>query len=72
MYLNLLTKKAKDGGIFCDLGKAFDCVNRKCCRLNYISMELEKHKKIGFTSYLTNRSQKVEVKSPNTTKHFFF
>jgi len=34
-------------------------------------MEFEEHMKISLRSFLTNRRKKVEVKSPNTTKHFF-
>jgi hypothetical protein len=34
-------------------------------------MEFKEHMKNSLRSYLTNRSKKVEVKSPNTTKHFF-
>jgi len=66
-----IKKKKQIGGIFCDLAEAFDCLNPEMFQLNYISMEFKEHMKISLRSYLTNRSKKVEVKSPNTTKHFF-
>ena len=65
MYVNLLTKKKEmqAGGIFCDLTKVFDCVNHVIflsklhfCGIRGITAD-------WFRSYLSNRKQRVEVKS---------
>jgi hypothetical protein len=65
--LNSLNQKLHVGGIFCDLSKAFDCVNHKILlsKLHFYGIQ-------GTTidwvrSYLTNRKQKVEIKSPKST-----
>jgi hypothetical protein len=65
--LNSLNQKLHVGGIFCDLLKAFECVNHEILltKLHFYGIQ-------GLTvdwsrSYLTNRKQKVEIKSPNST-----
>jgi len=65
--LKSLNQKLYVGGIFCDLSKAFDCVNHEILltKLHFYGIQ-------GITiewsrSYLTNRKQKVEIKSPNST-----
>ena len=65
--LKSLNQKLYVGGIFCDLSKAFDCVNHEilstklhCYGIQVITID-------WFRSYLTNRKQKVEIKSPNST-----
>ena len=62
--LKSLNQKLHVGGIFCDLSKAFDCVNHEILlsKLHFygiqgLTMDL-------FKSYLTNRKQKVDIKSP--------
>jgi len=63
-----LDKKRLVGGIFCDLQKAFDCVNH--------DILLEKMKYYGITgtayklmqSYLSNRYQKTVIKEKNSNK----
>jgi len=62
--LKYLNQKLCVGGIFCDLSKAFDCVNHEIlfpklhfCGIQGITVD-------WFRSYLVNRKQKVEIKSP--------
>ena len=63
-----LDKKMLVGGIFCDLQKAFDCVNH--------DILLEKMKYYGITgtanklmqSYLRNRYQRKVIKEENSNK----
>jgi hypothetical protein len=65
-----LNKKRLVGGIFCDLQKAFDCVNH--------NILLEKMKYFGITvtayklmqSYLDNRYQRTVIKDKNLNKLF--
>jgi len=64
-------QKMHVGRIFCDLAKAFDCVNHLIllailhfCGIGGVSED-------WFRSYLTNRREKVEGKSPNSTQNFF-
>jgi hypothetical protein len=57
------------GGISCDLAKVFDCVN-----LELLLMKLKFYGIQGvagqwFKSYLNNRRQKVEIKSPDTNQN---
>jgi hypothetical protein len=59
------------GGIFCDLAKAFVCVNYQNLLAKLHFYGIQGISEDWFRSYLTNRRQKVEVKSPNTTKIFF-
>jgi hypothetical protein len=62
--LKSLNQKLHVGGIFCDLSKAFDCVNHEILlsKLHFYGIQgltIE-----WFKSYLTNRKQKVDIKSP--------
>jgi hypothetical protein len=53
------------GGIFCDLAKAFDCVNHDILsKLSFYGIKT----KVGqwFKSYLNCRKQIVEIKSSNS------
>jgi hypothetical protein len=56
-------------GIFCDLAKAFDCVNHNILlpKLNFYGIK----GKAGqwFRSYLNGRKQRVEIKSPNSNSN---
>jgi hypothetical protein len=59
------------GGIFYDLAKAFDCVNHES-----LLTKIQFHGTQGtaanwLRSYLTDRRQKVEIKSSNDTQNFF-
>ena len=59
------------GGIFCDVAKAFDCVNNEILLVELHFYGFQGLSENWFMSYLTNRGHKVEVKSPNSTKNFF-
>jgi hypothetical protein len=54
------------GGIFCDLAKAFDCVNHDILlsKLNFYGIK----SKAGqwFKSYLNGKKQSIKIKSPNS------
>ena len=61
----------KTAGIFCDLSKAFDCVNHKIllaklchCGIRGVSLN-------WFKTYITNRKQKVKITTQNL-KHISF
>jgi hypothetical protein len=56
------------GGIFCDLAKAFNCVNYEILfsKLHYFGIQGAKAN--WFRSYLTQRKQKIEIKSPYATQ----
>ena len=59
------------GGIFCDLTKVFYCVNPEILLAKLHFCGNWGVYEDWFRSCLTDRSQKVEVKPPNTTKNFF-
>jgi hypothetical protein len=57
------------GGIFCDLAKAFDCVNHDTLllKLNWYGVN---DKAINWiNSYLVDRYQRVEIKNTNSSLH---
>jgi hypothetical protein len=60
------------GGIFCDLAKAFDFVIHEIllAKLRYYGTEGTTAR--WFKSYLTDRKQKIEIKSPYTTQSYLF
>jgi hypothetical protein len=57
--------------IFCDVAKAFDCVNHEILltKLHFYGIQGTAAK--WFRSYLTDRKQKVELKSPKNNLNFF-
>jgi hypothetical protein len=55
------------GGICCDWEKAFGFVNYKILLPKLHFYGIQGVFEDWFRSYLTNRRQKVEIKSPNTT-----
>ena len=59
------------GGIFCDLTKAFDCVNHDILLAELHCYGIWGVSEDWFRSCLTNRGQKVEVQTPNTAQIFF-
>jgi len=58
------------GGIFCDLGRAFDCVNREILLAKLHVYGIPGVSEDCFRFYFTNIWQKVEVKSSNTALIF--
>jgi hypothetical protein len=72
VYWNLLTKKKYVGGIICDLAKAFDFANHEIFVAKLHFYGIWGVSEDCFMSFLTDRRQKVEVKSPNTAEFFFF
>jgi hypothetical protein len=51
------------GGIFCDLAKAFDCVNHEILLVKLHYYGIQGTVANWFRSYLTNRKQKTKIKS---------
>jgi hypothetical protein len=67
-----LNQKIHVGGIFCDLAKAFDCVNHEMLLAKLHFCGIQEVTADWFRSYLTNRRQRVEIRSPSSTQNFFF
>ena len=63
--LSPLNLRHQIGGIFCDLSKAFDCINHEIllAKLHYYGIRGVSLN--WFKSYITNRRQKVKIKSQN-------
>jgi hypothetical protein len=66
-----INQKMHVGGIFCDLAKAFDCVNHEMLLAKLHFYGIQGVTADWFKSCLTNRRQKVEIKSRNATQNFF-
>jgi hypothetical protein len=65
-----LNQKIHVGGIFCDLAKAFDYVNHEFFLPELHFYGIQGVMADWFRSYLTNRRQKVEIRSPSSMQHF--
>jgi hypothetical protein len=63
--VSALNEKLIVGGIFCDLAKAFDCLNHDILlfKLNFYGITGNAYEWIK--SYLSNRFQRVEIKNEN-------
>jgi hypothetical protein len=57
-------------GIVFDLAKAFDCVNHEILLTKLSSYGIQESAANWFRSYLTNRGQRVEIKSSKNTQKF--
>ena len=57
--------------IFCDLAQAFDCVTHEIFLVLLHLYSIRGVYDDWFRSFSTNRRQKVEVTSPNSTQNFF-
>jgi hypothetical protein len=60
-----INQKTHVGGIFCDLAKAFDCVNHDILLTKLHFYGIQGAVVNWFRSYLTNRKQKIDIKSSN-------
>jgi hypothetical protein len=69
--LKSVDQKMNVGGIFCDLAKALDYVNHEMLlnKLHFYGIQGVAAK--WFRSYLTDRKQKVKVKSAKNNQNFF-
>jgi len=65
--LKSLNQKLHVGGIFCDISKAFDCVNHEILLTKLHFYGIQEITIDWFKLYLTNRQQKGEIKLPNST-----
>jgi hypothetical protein len=61
--LKSVNQKMHVGGIFCDLPKAFDCVNHEILPAKSHYSGIQETLANWFRSCLTNRKQKTEIKS---------
>jgi hypothetical protein len=62
-----LNQKLHVGRIFCDLSKVFGSVNQEILLTELHFYGIQGLTMDLFKSYLTNRKQKVKIKSPNST-----
>jgi hypothetical protein len=68
--LKSINQKMRVGGFFFDLAKAFDCVNHEILLDKLHFYGIQGIAAQWFRSYLTDRKQKVEVKSPKNNQNF--
>jgi hypothetical protein len=69
--LKALNRKSLTGCIFCDLEKAFDCVNHKILLSKLEFYGIKGKAKLWFESYLRNRYQRVLITSTNLNLNDF-
>jgi hypothetical protein len=65
--LKVWNNKMHVGGIFCDLAKAFNCVNHEILLAKLQHYGIEGVKAYWFRSYLSNRKQRVEIRQLRVT-----
>jgi hypothetical protein len=63
--VNALNEKLIVGGIFCDLSKAFDCINHDILLSKFNFYGITGNAYEWIKSYLSNRFQRVEAKNEN-------
>jgi hypothetical protein len=63
--LNAINQRKQIGGLFCDLTKAFDCVNHKILISKLFYYGIRRANALWFESCLVNRRQKVEIALQN-------
>jgi hypothetical protein len=68
--LKAWNNKIHAGGIFCDLDKAFDCVNHEILIMKLQYYGLQEQKSNRLKCYLTNRKQRVKLKINNVQDCF--
>jgi hypothetical protein len=68
IHLTSLNQTMHVGGIFCDLAKAFDCVNHEILLTKLHYFGIQGATASSFRSYPTGRKQKIEIKLPYTTR----
>jgi len=59
------------GGIFCDLEKAFDCVNHKILLSKLEFYSVKGKTRLWFESYFRNRYQKVLITNNVLNRNYF-
>jgi hypothetical protein len=69
--LKTLNSKIKIGGIFCDLEKAFDCVNDKILLSELEFYGVKGKAKLWFESYFSNRYQRVLITNNDLNQNDF-
>jgi hypothetical protein len=69
ILLKAWNNKMHVGGIFCDLARAFDCVNHEILLAKLQHYGIEGSNAEYFRSYLSNRKQRVEIKT-NTAQSY--
>jgi hypothetical protein len=65
-----INQKMHVGGIFCDLAKVFDCISYEILLAKLHFYEIRGISEDWFRFYLSNRRQRVEGKSSNSTQNF--
>jgi hypothetical protein len=69
--LKSINQKMHVGGIFCDLAKAFDCVNHEILLTKLHFFGIQGTTLSWFRSYLRDRKPKIEIKSPNSIQNTY-
>jgi hypothetical protein len=69
--LKSINQKMHVGGIFCDLTKAFDCVNHEILLTKLHFYGIQGTAAECFRSYLTDRRQKTRIKCIHFSKESY-